>query len=343
MNKINQSVDLMSISEEACAWVIKLSDSSYTNQDVEELKKWMARSPKHRMELIESSRLWDSVDDMLREEILSPECANDNGNRIWSSIKKSAAIAATVALIFYSTQLFIQDTVISAPSFYTASIGEQKTVNLPDGSEVILNTDTQIEVLYSENLRNIRLIRGEALFDVAKNKDRPFQVYAGTGIVRAVGTAFAVHLRKSKVEVTVTEGRVELSSFVDAIEEVSSHVLESSQSLPLAILDAGQTAIFNETIEILEAVEPAVIEAKLAWKTGNLAFDGETLEEVIQDVGRYTDLEFVISDPSVRELKVVGYFQTNDIETLLIAIEFSLGIQADRSDNGIVYLSMVEE
>ncbi len=343
MNKQTQTKDLASISEEACGWIIKLGEGPNSKEDIQALKAWMARSPKHRIELIEVSRLWDGIDDMLREEILSPESVHDNGSTIWDSIKRNAVVAASVAVVFLFAQFVGKDTATPAPAFYTAALGEQKTVSLSDGSKVILNTDSQIEVLYSAKFRNIRLLRGEALFDVEKNKDRPFQVYAGTGVVQAVGTIFSVFLDKSNIEVTVSEGSVELSTFSAAPQALSPGISDNGQPLSLAKLEVGHSAIFNHVVEKLEFLDLDVIEDKLAWQTGTLVFKEQALEQVIKEISRYTKLEFVLSEQDVRDLKVTGYFYTADIDKLLSAIEFSLGIDVERSDRGIVYLSKAKQ
>lgn len=251
----------------------------------------------------------------------------------------AGAVAATVLIMKMTTQYWIAGDELGAPEFYSSVVGEQKTVTLADGSEVILNTGSQIEVLYSENARNIRLVRGEALFDVAKNKERPFVVYAGTGAVRAVGTAFAVQLHHENVEVTVTEGLVELSSYTAPKASLVDELLEGDSPQALANLAAGQTAKFSNVIETLETVEQDKIDQKLSWRSGILMLDGTTLEDVVKDVGRYTLLEFIIADAKIRDLRISGYFKTGETDVLLNTLESSFNIKVERTDNGIVYLS----
>ena len=95
---------------------------------------------------------------------------------------------------------------------YSTAIGKQQLITLNDGSTVLLNTNSQIKVDYSDQARNITLVKGQAHFDVMPNPNQPFNVYAGTGLVKAVGTAFSVYLQPEIIEVTVTEGTVELSA-----------------------------------------------------------------------------------------------------------------------------------
>src|SRR5690606_23127337 len=99
---------------------------------------------------------------------------------------------------------------------HTTEVGEHRTFSLPDGSTITLNTNSELKVTYDKDFRNIRLLRGEAHFEVARDLDRPFLVYAGNGLVRAVGTAFTVFIHDPKeVEVTVTHGVIEVSALDD--------------------------------------------------------------------------------------------------------------------------------
>ena len=94
---------------------------------------------------------------------------------------------------------------------FSTGKGETKVIALKDGSVVTLNTASEIQVNYSDALRSVELIRGEALFDVAKNKARPFVVAAGDTSVRVVGTSFTVrHLDATPVQVLVREGIVDV-------------------------------------------------------------------------------------------------------------------------------------
>ena len=121
------------------------------------------------------------------------------------------AIAASVMVVAGVTALYDAGMFTEAqPTHFLTQVGEQKTIALSDGSTVILNTDSVLDIELTENSRIMRLTQGEAHFDVAPNPDRPFLVYAGDGIVKAVGTAFTVYLRKKAVEVTVSEGVVAL-------------------------------------------------------------------------------------------------------------------------------------
>jgi transmembrane sensor len=192
---------------------------------------------------------------------------------------------------------------------------------------------------FSAPKRNIRLLYGEAHFEVAKDKSRPFNVHAGGGIVRAVGTAFTVRLRKQDaVEVTVEEGRVALGNS-DPLD-VSGASIESLVALqPLAELTAGQSATFSKQVNTLTHLEASEIKRKLAWRQGLLAYSGDPLFSVVEDVSRYTDINIKIRDVALRNLSVAGYFRVGEVEAFLESLELTFGVNVEHIDERHVELS----
>ncbi len=325
----------ISIREEAARWVVRLDGGRLSQQNEQAFREWVARSPRHRAEVQRLASLWDGLDDLLEPEIeaaVSSVVSRQEG-RFRRSIKYVGAIAATVLVALIFLPQYDREPVVQ-PISYASAIGEQRTVKLLDGSTVVLNSGSEIQERFRNSERVITLVRGEAVFDVAHDKARPFFVYAGTNAVRAVGTAFSVLYGERQVEVIVTEGTVELSA------HASDLPVESSRHLrPLAQVSAGQYAKFNSTIDSITPISKEETEQKLAWQFGMLVFDGNTLQEVVSDIGRYSHLDIVITDATVRGIKISGRFRTGDTEGLLSALEDSFDIRVERRDSGKVYLS----
>jgi len=208
---------------------------------------------------------------------------------------------------------------------------------LADGSTVLLNTNSQIEIDYSGRQRRIWLLRGEAYFRVVHDPGRPFAVYAGNGVVRAVGTAFAVHLRSHDVEVAVTEGSVELASLATLADREAA---TAPQSTTLARIKANQVATFSENIESIEVVAAAKLDQKLSWQKGVLIFSGEPLHRMVEEVSRYTPLKIDIIDPRLRDLPVGGYFKVGETEAMFEALETSFHVHVERVGADVVQLSL---
>jgi transmembrane sensor len=183
---------------------------------------------------------------------------------------------------------------------YSTAMGEVRKVVLADRSVVTLNTDTKIKVRFTEELREISLLQGEALFDVAKNKKRPFIVSAGDTQIRAVGTSFTVSMLPEKpVEVLVKEGVVELRRAGD------------TAAIPVrASANIQATAPIDAPIVTVALPEEKLVR-NLAWQGGQIALDNQSLEDAASEFARYSKVRIVV-DPVVSEKTITGLFAAND-------------------------------
>jgi transmembrane sensor len=197
---------------------------------------------------------------------------------------------------------------------YSTHVGEFHRVLLEDGSSIQLNTDTEVRVRYSARYRHVDLMRGEALFQVAKNKEKPFDVEAGETTVRAVGTAFTVRLHEAganeRVDVVVSEGRIAINP-------------PSTQTYP-----AGSVATVRNGRVDATMAEADDITSKLAWTTGRLMFQGEKLSDVVDELNRYNQRKLQVTDPDIAELRIGGTFQATDPDGFARALGATFGIKS---------------
>jgi transmembrane sensor len=185
-------------------------------------------------------------------------------------------------------------------SEYATNVGETKIIALSDGSIVNLNSNTKVAVAFSRDLRKIDLLRGEALFNVAKDKERPFVVLAGDTQVRAVGTSFAVRLQMERpTEVLVQEGVVEVTR------------RSAKMAAPVRAKADTKTIVPVNAAIATEEVTYTQIARKLAWQYGQIAFDNQTLADAAEEFARYSSTRIVV-DPAVAEQTVTGAFASND-------------------------------
>jgi transmembrane sensor len=201
---------------------------------------------------------------------------------------------------------------------FSTGKGETKVIALKDGSVVTLNTASEIQVNYSDTLRSVELIGGEALFDVAKNKVRPFVVAAGDTSVRVVGTSFTVrHLDATPVQVLVREGIVEV--FKPATGAVPVRITANNMAV----------ASFDSDSAIAATPVPAAqVHRQLAWQNGQLAFEGETLAQAVQEFSRYSDTKIVVDDPALSREEIAGLFNATDPVGFAQTIAISLNAHA---------------
>lgn len=341
------------IEQEAAEWLVKLDNGPLSDEEAAQLSLWLERSGEHRRTIVELCSLWDDMDIMSELSELFPlagktESGKARARRPFSPILgASLAAAATVILVvvFVFQQqagfgLDRQAGITGAENVYQTSVGEQREIALADGSVVKLNTDSLVSTDYSDERRELHLIRGEAHFMVAHDRSRPFLVHAGGGVVRAVGTAFSVRLKGADVEVTVTEGRVEIASAIDTDGMLAATMDDSIPGKYVTTLDAGQTVNYDDSeIHSVNTINPEIISRKLSWQHGMLVFKGETLEQVVAEISRYTDTSIVISDPDLRDIRIGGYFKTGEVEALLTVLKDNFSVSVNRINDNLVYLS----
>ena len=323
--------DHRTIEAEACAWIAQLDGGDPSPEDLAAFREWLNRSPRHQEAMRRLSALWTDLN--VLTELAAPS-RRPARPRAWRKPVWFAAVAAALLLVGV---LLLAPRPAPMPQFYAAAVGQQETIALPDGSTVQLNTASQLKVDYSEGQREVRLLQGEAYFKVAPDKARPFLVYAGENLVRAVGTAFTVQVKQQGVEVLVTEGVVELSAV--SPQQQSDRLLSSTPTAPLASLKVGQRASFGRKIDNIQEVKQEEITRRLSWREGMLVFSGEPLEKVIEEVSRYTPVEIVITDPAIRGIRIGGYFRAGETDAMLQALESGFGIRVEHVDKNQVRLS----
>jgi len=337
--------DLKIIEEEAALWVARLdARGELTGADLTALKKWVSQSAQHREAIDRMSSLWGGFN-ILDEMNYADEDETVIIHRpVWKNPSKWLAVGAIAATLLIVSLIGVFDNTHEAQlevyaGHYITAVGQQETISLADGSKVILNTNSEIKIDLRQSVRNIYLIKGEAHFEVASDANRPFLVHAQGGIVKAVGTAFTVFLRKKAVEVTVSEGVVALfpQSGGTVFDEATGFV--AANVAPVAALTAGQNAVFSKDVESMTRMSDEALDRKLLWRGGFIAFAGEPLVTVVADVSRYTDMVIEIDDPSLEQLPIGGYFKVGEVEGMFEALEGAFGVRVERVSPTHVRLS----
>ena len=220
-------------------------------------------------------------------------------------------------------------------------IGEQKTIDLDDGSVVTLNTATQLVVDYSEQDRKILLERGEALFEVAEDRDRPFTVELGVRSVTALGTVFNIRKHPERYHVAVLEGAVYLHPLTEEASPSAPPVSTEDELIVIEAptqrrLDEGWVADFEVSGNRMIAFQPESMERYQAWRTGMLRFYREPLYQVVQELNRYTRKKILIEDAAVMELSVYAAVSVKELDSALNALEQLLPIKVTKHYDRIV-------
>jgi transmembrane sensor len=226
------------------------------------------------------------------------------------------------------------------------SIGQQARFSLSDGSKVKLNTNSLVKVSFSKKMRLLTLIKGEASFDVTKDKSRPFMVRVGKNSFTALGTIFNIEKKSNKdIELVVTEGRVLISESYQPIDQlVKQQTRLTTDRLPGVVIASGEIAtIENSAYTANKRMSFEQIQRVLAWQQGMLVFNGQPLDEALTEVSRYTTIKFEIIDSKLTQTKVSGYFKANDIDGLLESLKNNFNVQFEKVNNNIIRLSLSNE
>lgn len=376
MSKIHRIKPLEQIEEEAAAWIWKLDDERATSVTQAAFKAWLAEDPRHRKVYESLTQTWDEFDDLavlkhqFKLDTIMDGVQADERKRFWSTPKTliQAGMAAAVAifaglslgpLLFPASDTPVDVSVATQLSYATA-VGQQRQVTLEDNSTIELNTNTIVEVDYTDKHRLVRLEKGEAHFIVEKDANRPFIVAAGDTGVWASGTAFNVYRAPdAPVEVMVTEGTVDLMKVPSATDVVATFrarlkaqaaakVTPTREQMQMIRLSAGQSVkapavkfTYNtkDDPKLILHVSRSAMDRQLAWRQGRLVFEGERLEAVVNELNRYTEARLVITDDKILGRQVGGNYKTSDVEGLLLELERRLNIQVARKEGKIFYLS----
>lgn len=211
---------------------------------------------------------------------------------------------------------------------YGSAVGQRSKVDLPDGSTIELNTDTLIEVNFTAQRREFRLVRGEALFHVEPDASRPFIVNSDDDRVIALGTVFSVRKIGEEIVVSLFEGKVQVDRLAD--------LRPGARSVQSTRLDAGQQlrTAARDDFRIL----PLDGEKVLGWRSGRLVFDDDRLGDVVTELNRYSVRKLALGDSELGQLRVSGTFRTGSADAFAAALAVALpvSIKSERESGKIV-------
>lgn len=321
---------------EASQWIVELRADEPGDLDRRRFQSWLEISPEHvhaYLELIslwEDSALLDPSRKLDIEALIALSRAGDNVVPLASSDRPSATEnrLPAVHLRRHRVRLLVAASlllgVIAVGGYwnayqrgtYATSVGQQRTLALPDGTTVELNAATRIRERYSAQQRTVELIDGQALFRVTKDLARPFVVIGGTTSVRAVGTQFDVHKRTAGITVTVLEGRVAILP-LSVPQRSESLDRRAQREVPLA---AGQQAVV--TSSAIAAPKPANTASATAWTRQKLVFESATLSEAAEEFNRFNSRKLVVDPEGLEDFRINGAFAALDPVSLTRFVRF---------------------
>jgi transmembrane sensor len=308
-----------SVNDQAAEWFIRLRDRDLTMADRRKFVRWLKQSPGHIAEFMRLCQLYGRVkrakvptltpEDLASNVIpltpLEPVRLEEPRPGIFSMRPVRFAVAACcLALVGVIGNFALSSNTIETHA------SEWRTVQLADGSVVSAGPNTLVQVEFSQETRRISLEHGEAMFKVMKDESRPFIVNAGSAVARAVGTRFGVDRREDRVRVTVAEGKVAVvrSEQAAALE----HAVDLSVAIAL-VADEGVDIPVNAPSVPLHK-EKVNSTLALAWASGQMILQRETVGEAVAEFNRRNRVQIVIDDPEIANGHLCCVFDAADPE-----------------------------
>jgi transmembrane sensor len=329
--------DAAAIEAAAAVWISR-RDGGMTEAETAAFIHWLQQDARHAEVFAELDATWKSFNRLNVARPAgaiapNPDLLAPRRRRSHRGLWAAAALTAAAAVVFLALAWPRVPAPAGLRQNLVTAVGVLQRTELPDGSVVQVNTDSEVDVQYTATERRVRLVRGEAHFTVAKNPARPFIVSAGQVAVRAVGTAFNVRMRSSAVEVLVTEGKVQVN---DSVQGGSLMMPQPGGEPP--VLAAGKRAVIptqavtGRAAAAVTTVAPAEVDRALAWQQRRLEFYDVPLREVVAEFNRYNTHQIVIDDSRLLEQRFTSTYRPDGWPEFVRLLETTYHVAAERDE-----------
>lgn len=290
------------IQEQAIDWLLQLQAAPKDDMLVKACALWRAGDAKHELAFTKASRaLSDSRFLLLQDADFAKTAARKPNYPIRATVSSMLLFGALAgSFIAFDGPMRLRSDVMSASN-------EMPIIKLTDGSTVQLNAGSAIAFSITENVRRVKLLRGEAYFIVAPDIERPFTLTAANGEVTALGTEFDVKLKNTGADVVVTEHAVQVQT------STTSTAFNPRDTLRL---EQGHGVFYDNASGIgqVTRVDP---ELAASWRSGRLVFEDQPLASVIEDIARHLPGRVMIANSDLADRRITGTFDLSAPSTAL--------------------------
>lgn len=307
----------ISIDEQAATWFSRHSSGQLSAEQRIELDRWLAADRAHARAFADMELIWADFDRVQRPVLQPAPVVPLRPRTRWQPRRALAASVGLLAVLatwqgWFSSSPSQEMSLLSAP-------GEQRQVVLEDGSRIDLNVDTRLQVRLYEDRREVELQAGEAFFAVAPDAARPFDVIAGEGSVRVLGTRFSVRRSSEHLAVAVESGKVA--------------VRPQAGDERRAMLGAGDGVDFDYRSGTLRTMRLGPEEIA-SWRRGQLIFRDRPLVQLLDELSRYRKAPVGLADASLAERRVSGSLNIARPDAFLAALPQLLPVRVEHLADG---------
>ena len=330
MTKSRDSLTSEEIEAEAAIWVTLLHGPERGPKLEADVRRWLAMDPRHVVAFERATDAREISGYPITGSLLAARSSfltNPSARfRSRYAICGAAAVALILAVSFY----LLKDPLLST------GFAEQKIVDLADGTQLTLNANSRLIVEYTDRLRKLTLAKGEVMFNVAHESQRPFEVIIGDRKVIALGTSFEVrrdNSRQSEFSVTLIEGRVAIEpvSGPDALPVIAD--LAPALARDTTLLTAGQRLRFKNSADIIDSPQ---LEKVTAWQHGQLIFDNTSIRDAANEFNRYGKRKLTIDSSVSGTIRVGGVFRIGDPNSFAHAMAEAHQLRVTESSREII-------
>ena len=309
---------------EAAAWHAKLGVKPVSSDTIKDFFAWR-EDPAHAEAYRRVHKAWTDTGRLAADPELQrvlDDAMTRRSKAIASRPRRTfiglAAVGAGLALVLaVGTWSWLE-----ARTQFATAVGEQRLVQLADGSSVRLDTDTRMKVRFDHARRVIVLEQGQALFNVAHDAGRPFLVRAGDTQVTAVGTIFDVRRDRSDVQVTMVQGIVDVAG--------------GEQGRAPSRMRAGHQATVTAAGTATKAVD---VVTATSWADGRIVFRDTPLRAAVAEVNRYLTQKVELDGDAKGDVPVSGVFKVGDRDAFVSTAAAVLELKVSAGEGGTVRLS----
>lgn len=330
---IPPAADCTPVAEVAAAWVLRRKQG-LSNRQEREFSDWLSADSAHRAAFEESLRAWEVAGSAashprllkMRSEALMMRPRRLSRLPLAASLAAIAVISVAGGALLQPWSNPVPDPAASKPGFniYQTAVGERSTVTLEDGSIVTLNTNSRLRVTFSRGERDLVLLAGQALFQVAHDPARPFIVSALDRQVVATGTEFEVRVDRQVVRVALLQGHV--------VVRPAGASRTSGGAAPADLVPGDQlTAREGSGVEVARAD----VEALTSWKEGRVRFTDMLLADAVAEMNRYSHTPIVIEDKAAGEIRISGTFRTGQSQDFAAAVASLFPVEVSQANGQI--------